>query len=127
MATLFDDTGSASQNASTFGSIGSGAATGAMVGGPVGAAVGAGIGALMAISAARQRRKAAQRQEAAIAQSQEEARLNKNRLVEENFRKRSQSAGQGSSGLAPGQKSASTQGTSLLASQDTTPSLFEGA
>ena len=124
--TLFDDTGESFGSASTFGSVGSGAATGFMVGGPAGAGIGAGIGLAMSVMQTRQQRKARQRQEAAIAEQQEMARQSKNRLVEESFRKRSRTAGQGASAsLAPGQKSASTQGTSLLSAQDsTTPSLF---
>jgi len=125
--TLFDDTEESFGSASTYGSVGSAAATGFMVGGPAGAGIGAGIGIAMAISQARQSRKARQRQEDAIRQEQEQARQNKNELVERNFLKRSRSAGQGASGtakLAPGQKNASQQGTSLLASQDSTPSLF---
>jgi len=117
----------------------SGATTGAMIGGQTGAAggaiIGAGIGLLGGLtiggSQARKRRRAEIAAQAAQDQERRQAQANRNKLVEENFARRSRGGNLGlassKSELAPGQKSASTQGTSLLASNAQTPSLFDGS
>ena len=117
----------------------SGAVAGAMIGGTTGSAPGAIIGAGLGFfggltiggSQARKRRKAEVAAQAALDQEQRQSLANRNKLVEENFARRSRGGNLGLSSskseLAPGQKSASTQGTSLLASNAQTPSLFDGS
>ena len=123
---FFDDIGSGFESGNTLTSAGSGAAMGFMVGGPIGAGIGAGVGVLAGSLISRQQRKARQAIESQQKQAQEEARQNRNRLVEQNFRKRSRSGGMGSMGeLSPGQEASSRQGTSLLSSNmDNAPSLL---